>query len=54
MGRKSADLLIRNGQWVCVQSGEIMPDIDVAMIYGHIAFVGSDARHTIGKKHKGH
>ena len=52
MGRKSADLLIRNGQWVCVQSGEIMPDIDVAMIYGHIAFVGSDARHTIGKSTK--
>jgi len=48
MGRKAADLVIRNGQWVCVQSGEIIPNTDVAMINGYIAFVGSDARHTIG------
>jgi len=52
MGRKAADLLIRNGQWVCVQSGEIIPNTDIAMVDGHIAYVGSDARHTIGKKTK--
>ena len=52
MGRKAADLLIRHGQWVCVQSGEIIPNTDIAMVDGHIAYVGSDARHTIGKKTK--
>ncbi len=49
MGRKVADLVVRNGQWVCVQSGEIIPGTDVAIVDGHIAFVGPDARHTIGK-----
>jgi adenine deaminase len=49
MGRKPADLVIHNGQWVCVQSGEIIPHTDVAIVGGHIAFVGSDAKHTIGK-----
>ncbi|HUH96467.1 MAG TPA: adenine deaminase [Anaerolineales bacterium] len=49
MGRKPADLVIRNGQWVCVQSGEILPHTDVAIVGGHVAFVGPDARHAIGK-----
>ncbi|MBI5294109.1 MAG: adenine deaminase [Chloroflexi bacterium] len=49
MGRVPADLVIRQGQWVSVQSGEIIPNTDVAVKDGHIAFVGSDARHTIGK-----
>ena len=49
MGRKPADLVIRNGQWVSVQSGEIIPHTDVAIVEGHIAFVGPNARHTIGK-----
>ena len=49
MGRKVADLVIRNGRWVCVQSGEIIPGIDIAVVDGHIAFVGPHARHTIGK-----
>jgi adenine deaminase len=48
MGRASADLVIRSGQWVCVQSGEIIPNTDVAVLGGRIAFVGPDARHTIG------
>ena len=52
MGRKPADLVIRNGQWVCVQSGEIIPHTDVAVVGGHIAFVGPDAKHTIGKSTK--
>ena len=50
MGRTPADLVIRNGQWVCVQSGEIIPDTDIAVKDGHIAYVGEDASHTIGKK----
>ncbi len=49
MGRVPADLVIRKGQWVSVQSGEIIPNTDVAIKDGHIAFVGPDAQHTIGK-----
>ncbi len=48
MGRKSADLVIRGGRWVCVQSGEIIPDTDIAVCGGRIAYVGPDAGHTIG------
>jgi adenine deaminase len=52
MGRIPADLVIQNGQWVSVQSGEIIPGSDVAIKDGHIAYVGEDAGHTIGKKTK--
>lgn len=52
MGRVPADLVILNGKWVSVQSGEIIPGSDVAIKNGHIAYVGEDARHTIGKKTK--
>jgi adenine deaminase len=52
MGRVPADLVIRNGQWVSVQSGEIVPHTDIAVKDGRVAFVGSDASHTIGKKTK--
>ena len=49
MGRAHADLVIRKGQWVCVQSGEIIDGTDVAVVDGHIAYVGSDASHAVGK-----
>jgi adenine deaminase len=52
MGRVHADLVIRGGKWVCVQSGEIIPETDIAVVQGHIAYVGRDASHTIGKKTK--
>jgi adenine deaminase len=52
MGRLPADLVILNGQWVSVQSAEIIPGSDLAIKDGHIAYVGEDARHTIGKKTK--
>jgi adenine deaminase len=52
MGRLPADLVIRNGQWVSVQSGEIIPNSDIAIKDGHIAYVGENASHTIGKKTK--
>lgn len=52
MGRACADLVIRAGKWVCVQSGEIIPNTDIAVVDGHIAYVGSNANHTIGKKTK--
>lgn len=48
MGRLPADLLIKNGRWVCVQSGEIIPNTDIAIIDGRIAYVGEDASHTLG------
>lgn len=47
MGRTPAELVIRQGKWVSVQSGEIIPDTDIAVIAGRIAYVGSDASHTI-------
>ncbi|MBI9045635.1 MAG: adenine deaminase [Anaerolineaceae bacterium] len=50
MGRKFADLVIRNCQWVCVQTGEIISDTDIAVLGKRIAFVGEDASHTIGPK----
>jgi adenine deaminase len=48
MGRVPADLVIKNGQWVCVQTGEIIPGTDIAVVEGHIAYVGENADHTIG------
>ncbi|MAU00365.1 MAG: adenine deaminase [Anaerolineaceae bacterium] len=48
MGRQSADLVIQNGRWVNVHSGEIIPQTDVAVKDGRIAYVGPDAGHTIG------
>jgi adenine deaminase len=52
MGRAPADLVIRSGKWVSVQSGEIIPNSDIAIKDGHITYVGEDASHTIGKKTK--
>ncbi|HNO30233.1 MAG TPA: adenine deaminase [Anaerolineales bacterium] len=52
MGRTPADLVIRGGKWVSVQSGEIIPNTDVAVVQGHIAYVGPDASHAIGRKTK--
>ncbi len=49
MGRKPADLVVRGGRWVCVQTGEIIADTDIAVKDGHIAYVGSDGGHTVGK-----
>ena len=48
MGRVPAELVIQNGQWVSVQSGEIIPNTDIAIIDERIAYVGPDASHTIG------
>ena len=49
MGRKAADTVITDGKWVCVQSGEIIPHTDIAISGEHIAYIGPDASHTIGK-----
>lgn len=50
MGRLPADMVIRDGMWVCVQSGEIVPGTDVAVKSGRIAYVGPDASHTVGSE----
>jgi len=48
MGRKSADIVIHDGRWVCVQSGEIVEHIDIAISADRIAYVGESAAHAIG------
>ena len=50
MGRKPADLVLRKGTLVCVQTGEFVPDTDIAIKDGRIAYVGPDASHTIMKE----
>jgi adenine deaminase len=50
MGRQKADLVLLKGTWACVQSGEFIPDTDVAVKDGRIAYVGPDAAHTIGQE----
>src|SRR5512135_3588574 len=50
MGRLPADILIRNGRWVCVQSGEIIPHTDIAISGDRIAYVGPDGSHTAADK----
>lgn len=48
MGRRSAELLITNGRWVNVHSGEIIPHTDLAAWGGRIAYIGPDGAHTRG------
>ena len=48
MGRQPADLVICNGRWVNVHSGEILPGTDVAIVAGRVAYVGPDAGPCIG------
>ncbi len=48
-GRRPADLVVRNGRWVNVHSGEVIPGIDLAIISGRFAYCGPDASHAIGK-----
>ncbi|MCP4359352.1 MAG: adenine deaminase [Chloroflexi bacterium] len=50
MGRQTADMVIRNGRWVNVHTGEIIPHTDIAISGSRIAYVGQDASHTIGKE----
>ncbi|ASJ71260.1 Adenine deaminase [Granulosicoccus antarcticus IMCC3135] len=48
-GRKPADTVVRNGRWVNVHSGEIIPNTDIAISCGRFAYVGPDASHAIGE-----
>jgi adenine deaminase len=49
MGRKPADRVIKDGQWISVQSGEIIAHTDIAIVEERIAYVGPNAAHTIGE-----
>ncbi|GJM80702.1 adenine deaminase [Paenibacillus sp. HMSSN-139] len=48
MGKAKADLVVKGGTLVNVYTGELLPQTDVAVAAGRIAFVG-DAAHTIGE-----
>jgi len=48
MGKAKADLVVKGGTLVNVYTGELLPNTDVAVAEGRIAFVG-DATHTIGE-----
>lgn len=42
-------MVVRGGTWVNVHTREALPDHDIAIANGRIAFVGPDATHCIGK-----
>ena len=44
-GRTAADLIITGGIWINVHTREALPDHDIAIVRGRIAFVGPDASH---------
>ena len=50
MGDKKADMVLKNCKLVNVYSREIIPQTEIAIVNDRIAFVGTDASHTIDKK----
>ena len=51
-GRAHADMVITNGRWVNVHSGEIIAGTDVAIAGQRFAYVGPNANAMIGKNTK--
>ena len=49
-GRTPADLVVKNGRWVNVYSGEILEGTDIAVAGGRFAFAGEDGSHCVGPK----
>jgi adenine deaminase len=49
-GELPATLVVRGGTLVSVNSGEILPNMSVAVQGSRVAYVGPDASHTIGEK----
>jgi adenine deaminase len=47
-GREAADTVIRGGIWVNVHSRETLPDHDIAIAAGRVAYVGPNASHCVG------
>lgn len=52
MGRCPADLVIRDGRWVNVCSGEIIEHTDIAILGSRIAYCGSDTNSMVDEKTK--
>jgi adenine deaminase len=50
MGDKKADSILKNCSLVNVYSHEILPKMQIAIVNERIAYVGSDASHTLGPK----
>lgn len=48
MGRRPADLVVRNGRWVNVHSGEIIAGTDFAVVAGRFAAIGTDLGYAVG------
>jgi adenine deaminase len=48
-GRAPADMIITGGIWVNVHTRETLPDHDIAIVQGRIAFVGPSAAHCRGE-----
>ena len=49
-GSKPADLVLDNCSLVNVYTREIVPDTEIAISQGRIAYVGKNASHTKGKQ----
>jgi adenine deaminase len=50
MGRRPADLVVQDGRWVNLCSGEIIEHTDIAVLGSRIAYCGTDASGMIGPK----
>jgi adenine deaminase len=50
MGKKKADIVLKNCKLVNVYSREIIPQSQIAILKDRIAYVGKDATHTAGGK----
>jgi adenine deaminase len=48
MGRRPADMVVTNGRWVNVHSGEIIPGMSVSLVGGRFAAIAADLSHAIG------
>ena len=53
-GRAPADMIITGGIWVNVHTREALPEHDIAIVRGRIAFVGPSADHCKGARHSDH
>ena len=53
-GRRPAEMVIRGGRLVSVQTREILDGWEVAIACGRFAYVGPDASHAIGIGLNGH
>lgn len=47
-GRAPADMVIKGGTWVNVHTRELLPNHDIAIVAGRIAYVGPDASYCTG------